>query len=52
MWSTVLMTLAPGWRWTLSSTAGVLSYQAPSSVFSEPAMTVATSRTRTGALAV
>ena len=30
------MTLAPGWRWTLSSTAGVRSYQAPSWSFSAP----------------
>ena len=46
IWSTVVMTLAPGWRWTLSTMAGdrpagaacvaARSYQAPSRLFSAP----------------
>ncbi len=47
--STVVMTLAPGWRWTLRITAGVVFHQAPSLVFSEPLTTLATSRSRIAA---
>ena len=49
MESTTAMTLAPGWRWTLSSTAGVMFAQLESLVFSEPCTTVATSDRWTGA---
>ncbi len=47
--STVAMTLAPGWRWTLSTMAGVVLLQAPRRVFSGASTAVATSRTRIGA---
>ncbi len=47
--STTAMTLAPGWRCTLSTIAGVVSDQAASWVFSGPLTTLATSRTRIGA---
>ena len=36
MESTTAMTLAPGWRWTLISTAGVLLAQLDSLSFSAP----------------
>ncbi len=45
--STVLMTLAPGWRWTLTMIAGVLPDQAPSRTFSAPSITLATSESLT-----
>ena len=48
--STTEITLAPGWRCTLSNTAGVLSAQLDSLVFSAPSITVATSDRCTGAL--
>ena len=47
--STSAMTLAPGWRWTLISTAGVLLAQLDSLVFWAPSTTLATSRRNTGA---
>ena len=50
MLSTTEITLAPGWRCTLSNTAGVLSAQLDSLVFSAPSITVATSDRCTGAL--
>ena len=43
MRSTVSMTLAPGWRWTSITTAGVPWYQAPTLSFSSPSTTSATS---------
>ena len=49
IWSTVEMTLAPGWRWTLRMIAGARSASAPSRAFSAPCVTVATSERRTGA---
>ena len=49
MRSTVSMTLAPGWRWMLISTAGVSFIQAPSRVFSGASTTLATAASRTGA---
>ena len=45
---TVAITFAPGWRCTLTITAGVVSIQAPSLSFSAPSTTVATSARRTG----
>ncbi len=47
--STVAMTLAPGWRWTLRMIAGVLPAQAAILLFSAPLTTLATSDSRTGA---
>ncbi len=47
--STVAMTLAPGWRCTFSTTAGVVFIHAPSWVFSAPDTAVATSFSRIGA---
>ena len=47
MASTVAMTLAPGWRWTLTMIAGVLPDQAPRREFSAPWITLATSARRT-----
>ena len=44
MESTTAMTLAPGWRWTLIRTAGVLLAQLDSLLFSAPCTTLATSR--------
>ncbi len=44
-----LMTLAPGWRWTLSSMAGVVLAQLDNLSFSAPSITVATSDRCTGA---
>ena len=49
MRSTTSMTLAPGWRWTLTITAWTLSAHAAMRLFSCPSSTVATSRMRTGA---
>ena len=49
MLSTTAMTLAPGWRWTLTITAWVEFTQASSLVFSRVAAMLATSRSRTGA---
>ena len=49
MLSTTAMTLAPGWRWTLTITACVELAQAASRLFSCASATVATSDTRTGA---
>ena len=49
MRSTTSMTLAPGWRWTFTMTAGVAFIQAPSLSFSAPSITLATSASRTGA---
>ncbi len=49
MASTVLMTLAPGWRWTLRMIAGVSPAQAPSLTFSALSTTLATSDRRTAA---
>ncbi|NHH80490.1 hypothetical protein DRA46_02574 [Burkholderia gladioli] len=46
--STVWITLAPGWRCTLTMIAGSESTQAPSLVFSVPAITLATSVSITG----
>src|SRR6185437_2972756 len=46
--STTLITFAPGWRWMLRITAGVVLYQAPSLVFSGALSTVAMSERRTG----
>jgi hypothetical protein len=43
MLSTTAMTLAPGWRWTLSRIAGVVFIQLASLLFSAP---VDTSRRR------
>ena len=47
--STTSMTLAPGWRWMLTTTAGVRFIQAASLGFSAPSSTSATSERRTGA---
>ena len=49
IWLTVSITLAPGWRCTLSTMAGVSLNQAPCSTFWAAWLTVATSRSRTGA---
>ncbi len=49
MASTVRMTLAPGWRWTLTMIAGVMPAQAASRTFSALSTTWATSESRTGA---
>ncbi|MNS84320.1 hypothetical protein D3C72_1181390 [compost metagenome] len=49
MASTVLMTLAPGWRCTFRMMAGCLPDQAPRRVFSALSTTFATSDRRTGA---
>ncbi len=49
MFCTVLTMLAPGWRRTSSSTAGLPSAQAAIWSFSTPSTTLATSRRRTGA---
>ncbi len=49
IWSTVLITLAPGWRCTLSTMAGVPLYQAPRSTSCAAWLTRATSRRCTGA---
>ncbi len=49
MESTTWITLAPGWRCTLISTAGVLLAQLDSLVFCAPWMTLATSFSSTGA---
>ena len=38
--STVSMTLAPGWRWTSTMTAGVPLYQPPTLLFSSPSSTL------------
>jgi len=43
MLSTTEMTLAPGWRWTLRITAGVVFIQPASLVFSSSLSAVATS---------
>ena len=43
MESTTAMTLAPGWRCTLISTAGELFAQLASLLFCAPSMTLATS---------
>ena len=49
MRSTTSMTLAPGWRCTLTSTAGSSFAHADSRVFSAPSTTSATSEMRSGA---
>ena len=49
MLSTTPMTLALGWRWTLMMTAGSVSTQAASSVFSAASVARPTSASRTGA---
>ena len=49
MRSTTSMTLAPGCRWTLTSTAGESLAHAPRRVFSAPSTTSATSERRSGA---
>jgi hypothetical protein len=49
MRSTTSMTLAPGWRWTLISTAGRSLAQADRRRFSAPSTMSATSRRRIGA---
>ena len=46
---TTVMVLAPGWRWMLRMTAGVMFIQAACLVFSTPLTTLATSLTKTGA---
>ncbi len=46
---TVSITLAPGWRWTSMTTAGLPWYQAPTLAFSKPSTTSATSDSSTGA---
>ncbi|MNV22477.1 hypothetical protein D3C71_1134520 [compost metagenome] len=48
-WSTTAITLAPGWRWMLISTAGVVPDHAASWRFSAPSSIVATSPRRSGA---
>ena len=50
MLSTTWITLAPGWRWMLTISAGVVFIQAESCAFSGPISTVATSLSSTGAL--
>src|SRR5262249_26861792 len=47
--STTAMTLAPGWRWMLTITAGVSFLHAACSTFSTSSTTSATSSGRTGA---
>ena len=49
MLSTTAMTLAPGWRWMLRITAGVVFIQAPSWLFSALCTACATSASCTGA---
>ncbi len=49
MLSTTSMTFAPGWRWMLTISAGVVFIQAESWLFSAPISTVATSLSFTGA---
>ena len=49
MLSTTWMMFAPGWRWTLTTTAGTSFIQAASLLFSTPSTTSATSESRTGA---
>ena len=49
IWLTTAITLAPGWRCTLSSIAGVVFIQLASLLFSALCVTVATSDRRTGA---
>ena len=49
MRSVTWITLAPGWRCTFNTMAGVLPAQAASLVFSAPSTTAATSLRRTGA---
>ena len=46
---TTPMMLAPGWRWTLTMTAGLSFIQAACLTFSAPSITRATSDRRTGA---
>ena len=46
--STTWMTLAPGWRWMLRITAGVMFIQAASWLFSDDCTACATSVRRTG----
>ena len=46
---TVSITLAPGWRCTSTTTAGLPWYQAPTLLFSSPSTTSATSLSSTGA---
>ncbi|MCY1346343.1 hypothetical protein D9M69_324260 [compost metagenome] len=48
MRSTTSITLAPGWRWMFSTTAGVLLAQAARRTFSASSSTLATSRMRSG----
>ena len=47
---TVSTTLAPGWRWMSTTTAGLPLYQAPTLLFSSPSTMSATSLSSTGAL--
>ena len=49
MRSTTSMTLAPGWRWMLTSTAGISLAHAERRRFSAPSTTSATSDRRSGA---
>ncbi len=46
--STTSITLAPGWRWMFSTTAGRLLAQAARRTFSASSSTLATSRMRSG----
>ena len=46
---TVSITLAPGWRWISTTTAGLPWYQPPTLSFSRPSTTSAMSRSSTGA---
>ena len=46
---TTSTTLAPGWRWTFTISAGVEFIQPPSLAFSAPSASAATSLRRTGA---
>ena len=47
--STTSIMLAPGWRWILTITAGVLFFHAARRTFSGASITVATSERTTGA---
>ena len=49
MLSTTAMMLAPGWRWILTITAGVVFIQAACRSFSAPSTTLATSEKRIAA---
>ncbi len=49
IWRTTSMTLAPGWRWMSSTTAGTPLYQPPVRSFSRPSRICAMSPIVTGA---